>query len=59
MPSIQRWPASSHEQTRGGGAMLPEPTVPGGMQETANLLGGSLKQDMWVVAKVTSFSPPL
>lgn len=39
--------------------MLPEPTVPGGMQEMAHFLGGSLKQDMWVVAKVTSFSAPL
>lgn len=39
--------------------MQPEPTVPGGIQEMANLLGGSLKQDMWVVAKLTSFSPPL
>lgn len=39
--------------------MLSAPTVPGGMQEMASLLGGSLKQDMWVVAKVTRLSSPV
>lgn len=53
---IQRSPASSEEQARGGRAMLPEPTVSGGRREVTYLLSGSLKQDMWVVAKVTVVS---
>lgn len=36
--------------------MLSKPTVSGGRQEATYLLGGSLKQDMWVVAKVTIIS---
>lgn len=45
MLGIRRWPASSDEQARGAQTALPaEPTCS---------LGGSLKQDLWVVAKVT------
>lgn len=36
--------------------MLSKPTVSGGRQEATYLLGGSLKQDMWVVATVTIVS---
>lgn len=54
MPGIRRWPASSDEQARGAQTALPsEPTVSGGRREAACSLGGSLKQDPWVVAKVT------
>lgn len=53
MPGIQRSPAASCEQTRGGGAMPWEPTVPRGTQETVSFFGGSQKKDMWAVAKVT------
>lgn len=48
-----------HRKSRHEVAGLSEPTVPGGMQERAALLGGSLKQGMWVITQVTRFSPPL
>ena len=49
---VQRSPASPCELTHGGGPVPLGPTVPGGMQEMAYSLGGSLKQDVCAVAKV-------